>query len=396
MSKTQNLFRRNGTYYYRVRVPLDLVESIGKSEVKKSLGTSDYNEAKKRRNTLAVEFDEIFNTARDKKNEVSPNDWSLTKGNALELAREYFDSEDEKARVRDIEEYHSTTDTALILSNLCEDVRDFKDTDDPGTQSITQSIARKILSAMNVELQVTNPVHDVFLEYLRRALVELTRREIARLKQDYTDQYTDVLFAPSPEKPKAGYGGNTLRKVAKSFLEDYATSALAKGQKKRSVAKMAASIKLVEASIGGSRPIKAISRADCRQFRDLLAKLPANMGKRYPGVSLAKIPDLALKDGLDPMSYETQLSYLQALGRLMKWAFEEELIPTVPSAGLSPLAIKQSANQKRDPFDIDRLNEIFRAPLYTGCQNDGAGYSKPGLNVIRRSRFWIPLIGLAF
>ncbi|WP_267358935.1 MULTISPECIES: site-specific integrase, partial [unclassified Methylobacterium] len=45
-------------------------------------------------------------------------------------------------------------------------------------------------------------------------------------------------------------------------------------------------------------------------------------------------------------------------------------------------------------FSTEQLTNIFNAPLYTGCLNDEAGYARVGTQVIRRGRFWVPLISL--
>jgi integrase len=49
---------------------------------------------------------------------------------------------------------------------------------------------------------------------------------------------------------------------------------------------------------------------------------------------------------------------------------------------------------KRNPFTIGDLQKMFAAPLYTGCINDEQGFKKPGPNVMRRARFWCPLLAL--
>ncbi len=43
---------------------------------------------------------------------------------------------------------------------------------------------------------------------------------------------------------------------------------------------------------------------------------------------------------------------------------------------------------------LRQLQAIFNASFYTGCQDDEAGYAKPGPNVIRRGRFWVLLLSL--
>jgi integrase len=45
-------------------------------------------------------------------------------------------------------------------------------------------------------------------------------------------------------------------------------------------------------------------------------------------------------------------------------------------------------------FAPAQLKKLFSAPLYTGCEDDGDNFAKPGKRVIRRGRFWVPLIAL--
>ena len=53
-----------GVYYFRRAVPADLRESVGRSLLKKSLGTKDPNEAKRLIVPYIVESDELFHMAR--------------------------------------------------------------------------------------------------------------------------------------------------------------------------------------------------------------------------------------------------------------------------------------------------------------------------------------------
>src|SRR3984885_11206377 len=64
VSKPPNIFPRNGVYYYRRRVPRDLVEHLGRREIKKSLKTGSNAEARVRGNLAACDFDRLFAEAR--------------------------------------------------------------------------------------------------------------------------------------------------------------------------------------------------------------------------------------------------------------------------------------------------------------------------------------------
>ena len=125
-----------------------------------------------------------------------------------------------------------------------------------------------------------------------------------------------------------------------------------------------------------------------------MAQLPANARKFYKGLTLEESAEKAKADGRGPMAYETQATYLQTLHRLLTWSSHEGFIDLVPSTGINPLAKKVPDKAKRDPYSAGQLNDIFKAPLYTGCQDDELGFAKLGPNVVKRSRFWLPLIGL--
>lgn len=47
MARLSYLLRRGASYYARVRVPLDLVDIVGRKELVKALGTKDEHEAKR-------------------------------------------------------------------------------------------------------------------------------------------------------------------------------------------------------------------------------------------------------------------------------------------------------------------------------------------------------------
>ena len=63
MSKHTGLACRQGRYYYRRRVPIELVEALGKAEVMIALGTADKREATRRALVKALEVDQQFEAA---------------------------------------------------------------------------------------------------------------------------------------------------------------------------------------------------------------------------------------------------------------------------------------------------------------------------------------------
>jgi hypothetical protein len=60
MARELGLIRRGNRWVYRRRIPEDLRASFGKREVKESLRTEVYAEAKVRRNAAALKWDKLF------------------------------------------------------------------------------------------------------------------------------------------------------------------------------------------------------------------------------------------------------------------------------------------------------------------------------------------------
>ena len=81
------MVRRNGVYYFRARVPKDLVRAFQKREVKKSLGTSDRSEALKAVRLQSVKFDTDVEAIRRMMDENIDDRRSLTEMRDDEIER---------------------------------------------------------------------------------------------------------------------------------------------------------------------------------------------------------------------------------------------------------------------------------------------------------------------
>jgi integrase len=141
--------------------------------------------------------------------------------------------------------------------------------------------------------------------------------------------------------------------------------------------------------IVGDKPIRDLSREDCRAFRDTLAKLPPNMTKRFPGKSMADV--LALNER--PMSAKNANKCLSVISAFLNWARGEGLIGENPARGLA-IAIKRRADSERDAFGAGDLRLLFESsPLYRGCASE-RHRDTPGDLIIRDAKFWLPLVAL--
>lgn len=396
MAKPVGLMKVKGTYYYRVKVPLDLVEAFGgKKEIKRSLKTKSPVEARKRRNCMAVEWDARFERARERLEAGETQVSSLSEAEALQLVLHYVFETDRKFRA---DEAIAAKPTPEQLEDwgveLETELQSLENTADPQGDVMVGTEGAALLSAQGVHLEGLSSERAVFMELMRRALIELTRRSLARHRNDFSTDHYDHLFAlpELSESSKLPTGQTiTLDELCKRYLDDYIAS---KAVTAKTLKKTKASLRLICKVIDGNTRLSQIDRERCRNVRDTLGKLPPNLTKKFHNVPIAKVIEITEEQDLPRMKFGTQADYLHMLDRLLKWAAAEKEMAEVSFTGIVPKGKKTPDKEKRDTFDTNQLQAIFDAPLYRGCKNDEAGYKKPGPNVIRRHRFWVPLIAL--
>lgn len=146
----------------------------------------------------------------------------------------------------------------------------------------------------------------------------------------------------------------------------------------------------------GDRPLSDYSKADGRDFKTMLMKLPANWNKRalLKGLEVAEAAEKAGAARMKPMSDKNLNKLLGFVSSFWNWAERHyDDCPANPLAGLS-LPTKKQVKEERDPFTTQELQAIFTAPIYIGCQSRRF-WKQPGAMVLRDAGiFWVPLISL--
>ncbi len=62
--KIRHLYRRNLTYFFRIRMPSDLIRHFGRAEIHRTLGTDELDIAESKCNLLLEKFEKLFYTIR--------------------------------------------------------------------------------------------------------------------------------------------------------------------------------------------------------------------------------------------------------------------------------------------------------------------------------------------
>jgi integrase len=387
----QHLLRRSGVYYYRRRVPLSLVEKIGKKIIQHSLETSNFKEAKKRRTVCDLQWDARFEAYSsfgpddEASVQVSPQNSSLSAAELTQLVRNYVERQDQAAKKRDASCHPITANERREMRIEAEfEAQTLQARDDLHQQWIYQA-GVEALRAAGKSLNDPHVPGETLAELVRRGLLELNRRHRARLADDHGRSFFDQLFDPAcPAKV-------TFGKLADQHLrlveEDGAVNALsAKG-----LDRQRATVALVREIVGEETPVDAIDYDICLHVRTILARLPANRTKLYGDLPIDQAIEQAAKEGKPLLSPVTQERYLVALRDLLDLAAKKQLITVNPAVGLRPIKRDTiSSGDKRKPFTLQQIADFFKSQYYA----ESAKHSPPFAHDKTAWRFWLPLMCL--
>lgn len=390
MAKINFLQKRPSGYYYRRRVPEDLLPFYKGKEIIVNLKTKDPTIAGTKARERALQDDKRFESFKDsqKQNKAIP---SL----ALEaMAKEWF-------RLKEIEQAQRLRDRAgdyknpeLVIEAIEGDIVYYAD-DAPenGSWGKCQSEARSVLLAHGYLPTQTEAV-DELAKYIKRGHIE----NLARLAQTIKDD--EELFLGKSSKlfkdvdklsPKIEYKPDEM---LQEWVDTYIADGKRKGLNAKSQRLRVTALKLF-IEMHGNIPLKSITSKHCRDYYDVLEKLPSRATKKLTGVKsykarIAKAEQLNM-ERLAPKTIKHRMTAISAFLNFVK---DEDLIQSNPMPRHLAKTEKKKARTLKDSFTLEELKKIFTAPLYTGCVNDENGYDKKGDKIIRKARFWIPLLGL--
>ena len=145
----------------------------------------------------------------------------------------------------------------------------------------------------------------------------------------------------------------------------------------------------------GDLPVSAISKGKLWEFLDKLRQLPDSRSLSGPQRLLAKSQIIdEMKRGsisIALLSPKTVNKHVTALTTVVGYAEKRRDIGCADVRGVH--ADCSSEDQGRS-FTTAELNRILQQPLFAGCQGDQVelGLFKPGPVMVRDDRFWIPLL----
>lgn len=230
---------------------------------------------------------------------------------------------------------------------------------------------------------------DVRVEHTRRRLEAFERTSMPDLKRPELTQalnFTEPLHT-QPEKTIGELIDVYLDKkrdlVTKSRFNQYQLA-----------------VRALREEIGSEQRVRDVSREQCEAIAALFVRVPQYATRHYANMTLRSAAEAyENRHGTSAARYDAAKDNLRELRVLLDEAVDREWIEKNPCVRVkidkpksaTPLAAQDDGYE---PFTVQELEAIFSAPLYRGCKNDGHGVNKAGPHIIRKSRFWAPLIAL--
>lgn len=341
-----HLLKRNSTYYYRRRIPLDLLDYYSpKTEFVFSLKTKDLKEAERRARVESVKLDQEFEKARF--NITAPPIDSISKEDIQRLSDAWIAhilEEDEEARIEGLSEseYQNLSESLDIveLGSKVDFARGQHHIIDFEMLDFCESHGFKIVKDSNAY----NQLAYAFL----RATIEANEK----LKLRHQGEIVETPKAPKIG-PSAFPSVNPMDSLEK--LRDYWLSQSRK-----------------------SRTAEAEANTMIRKFREYVGDLkPSEIHKAH----VVELKDKMLEAGSSPATINKGRGILAAI---FSCAEKNAKIESNPFHGMVKLKVPRK--EVDSPYTIQELNTIFNSPVFKEGYRPKQGKGE--------AAFWMPLLGL--
>ncbi|WP_327205837.1 site-specific integrase [Rhizobium beringeri] len=268
--------------------------------------------------------------------------------------------------------------------------------DNPHARNATINAARGVLQRRGYSVQSQNKIDQGFLDFIRRALAASYAIELDRLDGNFTDDPRDALFKDFAAAEYPTQNGTvrpmSVQEAIQKFWNDEITL---EPKAAKTIMRYRACFALLARFLEPETHMRRVTRDRLLAYRDTISNMPSNYSKRFSEeASFKEMTTEAQRLGLTTMKFKTQEMYIVLMTRFFRWAANNGIVPSQIALDIRPRGLRVPDAHKRRSFTINELNAIFRAPVFTGCQNDERGYAKPGPVIIKRSRYWAPLIAL--
>lgn len=366
----------NGHYRYRRRWPKH-VRAVAKGEFFiRHLGTSSLDEARRLRPTAELEFfsevDRLSRLIDTKPREVSQAEATMLVSRWFaERVRSDADY-DLNNPTSDPEERRRGIEARRLVTELVSDMLG------SGDYEAFEDQAVRLFEEQGIKADRASLGFRLAAQLMARADKERWLLSEARQRGDFGYQPADPVFSSALKEDPKKKSAPTLGGLIEAFKADRAD-----GWSPSTTAAYIPVERVLREVLGSARQLDTLGREDGRKLYDTVRQLPRGIGKspKLKGLSINE----AIRTNLPKLSPKSvNGTYLAMMKATFRFAVQEQWMAADPLAGLSVVDPVADAD-KRDPFTIDQLNEIFAGSPWAPRDTSPRG---------RPLNYWGPLIAL--
>lgn len=390
------LFRRGAVYYFRVGVPRALRSKIGKTEIIKSLRTSDFSTAKRLVAFESADADSLFQTTRSKVRRVESPRRQVSKLSDAEIRRlvlEWFIQIEKCSETwwQDEGRFLFDSERAEVLDTLRSDETAYAAVEGDGCGYQPEDCSRQVdqfLSERGIDCEKESRTYRKLCDAFHLARLTNARRDTARLSREpltveeplFRDVFAHTVLPALKVSISVGklldrFLDYVRVKCSETTFSTYQTPA-----------------RVMREVLGETTPLHDITRDRIERLFELLKNRPQNASQRYPGLTTEKaISAAAAKGDTLKLSAKSLENYYTNVLAVFNFAIDEKFIDENPAKFRSLREqFRNTGTKKKALFTADQLSKIFHAPLYVRGFDAGEKQTEE----FRGGRFFVPLLAL--
>ncbi len=346
-------------------MPADLQRLLHRAEITRSLRTADARDAHRRHSLWECHVGILFNHVRR-------HGRLMTQDELDELTQRYLAASFDEIEDRLALDW-SAAGLEIHSSQLNERCHELSGALSAADMSSTIELAMQMAPLADGQAQ------RKLARRLMEARLQAATAELRAVAGEPLRRPGVALRAPAATAPKA----KSTPKVSE-MAAMYAEERIAQGRWSPKTAKQGATIFGLVAEMLGDPPSGEVTKAHIRQLGLDITKLPANMAKRYSGLSVVEVLAKTQGDGtVARLESRSVNKHYQHVRTLFAWATEHDHIAQSPAAVLHDVE-EGRAQDARKVFDDEDIVAFFaeiakkakepygswipRIMAYTGCR----------------------------
>ena len=374
-----HLVRNPHSYCFRVNVPKDLQQLVGRRELRYSLKTGYIGVARVKAQIIAAQVHRIFFCLRKGGKKLT----DLTDEQIQELVQQYL-----KKYIEGLETRHLDDDSPIVtredfhsylgdLDSYKNDIIEYLGVGD--YETVEKNVA--LLLEENA-IEGINKDSAAYVKLCRGVLraqlhgIEIEKKQMSSgLIETLEDRFREEPVVSSIRTSNGREKGLLISEVIERFADEAKTNWRDKTKDEN-----LAILRLFK-EVVGDLPIQSITRKKVGDFKQTLRKLPPNI-KKNPKYRKKSISEIVRMEVPKVMSDTTVSKYLTRVGALFNYARKNGLFEGEnPATGMNPPKAKRP-HEARAPFSKEDLVKLFSSEDYIEDK-----HKEP-------YQYWMPILAL--